>query len=175
MAAGMSLFGFGVLEGHQGPFDAVLSGLVMIAGTGVFMVVRQKLPFRKLGLWYTAIPLASAEEGLAPCRSRWLIVRLAAGMVGFSVLAVGLSFLTGFWLTYMDLGVWAITIGAVKAGPGAAAIAASEASSGTRYRVVRRRLRGQVTLTADQPGVEQQRRGAAAWPAGVGARRSSAR
>lgn len=63
------------------------------------------------------------------------------------MLTVGLSYLTSFWLTYVDFGVWAVAIGVVKIGPAAAAIEQQEARVGTSYRVARRPLHGLVEVT----------------------------
>ena len=68
-------------------------------------------------------------------------------MTAFTILTVGLSYLTNFWLTYVDFGVWAMAIGAIKIGPAATAIERNETRAGTTYRVARRPLRGLVELT----------------------------
>lgn len=149
IAVGLALYAFGLFAGHQGAVDAVTSGIVMVVGTGVFMVVRHKVPFREPAAWFTSKPLASADGELAACPRRGLLARLLLDTVAFAVLTVGLSFLTGFWLTYMDFGVWAVAIGAIKVGPAATAIAQHEALSGTTYRVARRPLRGLVRLTEE--------------------------
>jgi len=72
----------------------------------------------------------------------------AAALMG---VAIGFSYLSGSWLTYMDMGVWALATGAIKVGPGATAIAQYEASAGTSYRVARRPVRGVVELTETRP------------------------
>ena len=68
------------------------------------------------------------------------------GASAFTILTVGLSYLTSFWLTYVDFGIWAVAIGVIKAGPATAAIGQYEARAGTTYRVARRPLRGLVEL-----------------------------
>lgn len=126
---GVCLFVFGLVSGHHGPVDAALSGVVMIGGTGVFMRVRHKVPFRD--------PRST------------LVARLLVNTAAAAVVVVGLSFLTGFWLTYMDFAVWALAIGVIKLGPSAAAIDEQAVRVGTTYRVARRPLRGLVQLTED--------------------------
>lgn len=70
-------------------------------------------------------------------------------MSAFTIFTVGLSYLTGFWLTYMDFGVWAIAIGVIKVGPATAAIRRHEAQSATTYHVARRPARDRLELTVD--------------------------
>lgn len=147
-ATGAALCAFGLIEGHQPPADAAFGGVIMLVGTGVFMVIRHGAPFRRPGAWFTAKPIATATNALPPCRRRRIVAWMLGETAAFALMAVGLSYLTGFWLTYMDLGVWAIAIGAIKVGPATAIIAESEAHQGTTYRVARRPLRGLVRLTA---------------------------
>ena len=147
IGAGVGLCLFGLANGHQGAADAAFSGAIMLAGTGVFMMVRHRAPFRRPGAWFTAKPIAAAAADLTACRRRSLLVWLLAEMAAFAVLTVGLSYLSGFWLTYVDFGVWAVAIGVIKIGPASAAIAEHEARAGTTYRVARRPLRGLVQLT----------------------------
>ncbi|HEY5247946.1 MAG TPA: hypothetical protein VIJ15_05760 [Dermatophilaceae bacterium] len=52
-------------------------------------------------------------------------------------------------LTYMDFGVWAVTVGSIKFWPSAAVIARRELRTGATYRVTRRPLRGLVELAID--------------------------
>jgi hypothetical protein len=146
IAVGASLYAFGLVEGHQGPADAVLSGVMMIAGTGIFMVARHGVPFREPAAWFTYKPLASAAQNAATWPRRSLLIWLLGETAAFAVLTVALSFLTGFWLTFMDFGVWAMAIGGIKVGPAAAAIAQHEACNGVSYHVARRRVRGLVEL-----------------------------
>ena len=150
MVTGVALFGLGLLNRHQGAPDAVFSGGMMVAGTGLFMLVRHRTGLRAVGGWYTQRPLGTAREQL-PADARWhLVVRLVAGTVAAAALVFGLSVLTGFWLTYMDFGVWAVAVGAIKVGPGTAAIARREHLDGRTYRVARRSLRGAVLLTTSE-------------------------
>jgi hypothetical protein len=149
-AAGAALCAFGIAAGHEPPLDAVFGGLIMLCGTGIFMVVRHGAPFRQPGSWFTAKPLATATDALPPCRPRRLVVWMLGETAAFGILAVGLSYLTGFWITYMDVGVWAMATGAIKIGPAATMIAANEAREGITYRVARRPLRGLVELTGDR-------------------------
>ena len=65
-------------------------------------------------------------------------------MSAFTIFTVGLSYLTGFWLTYMDFSVWAIAIGVIKVGPATAAIRRHEAQSATTYHVARRPARDRL-------------------------------
>jgi hypothetical protein len=58
---GASLFAFGLVNGHQGLTDAATSGLILIAGTGIFMHVRHHMPFRQP---------RSARPRRPPARSR---------------------------------------------------------------------------------------------------------
>lgn len=144
---GVGLCLFGLANGHQGAADAAFSGALMLAGTGVFMMVRHHAPFRRPGAWFTAKPIAAAAADLTACPRRSLLGWLLAEVTAFAVLTVGLSYLSGFWLTYVDFGVWAVTIGVIKIGPASAAIAEHEARAGTIYRIARRPLRGLVELT----------------------------
>jgi hypothetical protein len=158
LASGAALLAMGLAEGAQGPVDAVSSGIMMLIGTSVFVVVRHRVPFRSPGAWFTATPLAGAGDGRAPSSRGHVMLRLLGETMLLGAVAVGLSKLTNSWLTYMDCGVWAMAIGVIKIGPAATAIARHEASTGTSYRVARRRVRGLVELTAE-----------AAPPAGRGA------
>lgn len=124
----------------------------MLAGTGVFMMVRHRAPLRRPGTWFTAKPIAAALGDRAACSRRRLIAWLMSEMTAFTAITVGLSYLTGFWLTYVDFGVWAMAIGVIKIGPAAAAIGRHEALAGTSYRVARRPLRGLVELTEAERG-----------------------
>lgn len=138
---GTAMFAFGVVEGHQGAPDALFSGLVMITGTGVFMTVRHRASFRAPSAWFTSKPLARAARDRAACTRRRLLLFLSIEMAALAALTVGLSFATGFWLTYVDVGVWAVAIGAIKIGPARSAIAAHEARTGASYRMAHRRFR----------------------------------
>ncbi len=148
LASGAALLAIGLAEGAQGAVDAVSSGVMMVAGTSVFMVLRHRVPFRSPGAWFTSRPLASAGDASAPPDRGRVMLRLLGEAVLIGAVAVALSKLTNSWLTYMDCGVWAMAIGAIKVGPATAAIARHEARTGTSYRVARRRMRGLVELTA---------------------------
>lgn len=146
IVVGWSLCVLGLLEGHhQGPVDAVLSRIVMIAGTGIFIVARHGATSREPGSWFTATPLA----GLRPTPG---VNSSPPGRHGrrrgrpAGAASVAVSFLSGFWLTCADFGVWAVAIGSIKIGPATAAIARHEARSGATYLVARRPRRGLVTL-----------------------------
>jgi hypothetical protein len=152
VSVGACLCAVGLVAGHQGAADATFSGCIMIAGTGLFMLIRHRAPFRDPGAWFTSKPLAHAAAGRAQCSRSWLIGGVLAETGLLSVMAVGLSYLSGFWLTYVDMGVWALGVGAIKAGPGSMAISRKEVSSGTRYLVSRRPVRGLVELTAEEMG-----------------------
>jgi hypothetical protein len=149
LAAGIGLFGLGLRQGHEGLGDAAMSGFIMLAGTGIFMFLRHRAPLREPGAWFTLTPLASADARLGACARRRLVTWLVVEAAVMCALTVGLSALSGYWLTYMDFGVWAVAIGMIKLGPAAAAIADHEARLGTTYRVAKRPLRGVVTLTRD--------------------------
>ncbi len=149
---GAALCVFGVANGHQGAADAAFSGTIMLAGTGVFMMVRHRAPLRRPSTWFTAKPIAAALDDRAACSRRTLIARLLSEMTAFTILTIGLSYLTNFWLTYVDFGVWAVAIGVIKIGPAAAAIGQHEARAGTSYRVARRPLRGLVELSEAERG-----------------------
>lgn len=152
ISVGAVLFLFGLKEGHQGLADAVISGVILIVGTGVIMRVRHHVPFREPHAWFTAPALATAAQGQPVCSQRRLMLTLLAQTAAATVVIVGGSIVTGFWLTYMDFAVWAMAVGAIKVGPAAAAIAEQEAGSGTAYRVARRPLRGVVTVVEDRTG-----------------------
>jgi hypothetical protein len=147
IVGGASLFLFGLRAGHQGALDAAFSGIVMLAGTSVFMLVRHSAPLREPGTWFTAKPLATANGALAACPRGRLLLALALETVIGVVAVVALSYATRFWLTYMDCGVWAIAIGAIKAGPAAGAVERHERRAGRNYQVARRPVRGLVELT----------------------------
>jgi hypothetical protein len=146
IVVGTGLFALGLVEGRQGLADAAVSGAILIAGTGVFMRVRHRVPFREPRAWFTAPPLAAAGHDLPICSHRRLLLVLLAQTAAATLVVVGGSLLTGFWLTYMDFAVWAMAVGAIKVGPAAAAIAEHEARHGTSYRVARRPIRGVVAL-----------------------------
>ena len=149
IAAGTSLCVLGLSQGHEAAGDAAAGGAIMLLGTGLFMVVWRRVPLRRPGGWFTAKPLARAGAGEVACSRRRLVHGVGAQALAFGGTAVGLSYITGFWLTYMDMGVWAVAIGIVKAGPATAAIARREARSGVTYRVARRPLRGRVKVTGE--------------------------
>lgn len=151
LTLGGSLVAFGLASGHQGAFDATVSGCMMLAGTGVFMAVRHKVPFRAPGAWFTGPPLAAASEQRPVAPRRRLAAAMLFEVLVFTVVVVGLSYLSGFWLTYVDAGVWAVAIGAIKLGPGAAAVARHETRTGTTCRVARRPLRRMLELTETRP------------------------
>lgn len=145
--AGGVMSGLGFLQGRQAPADAAIGGAMMLAGTGAFMAVRHRVPFRSAGSWFTSVPIGAAACAHAePCRRRLLIMAVFAEAIAMIVGAVGLSYATGFWLTYMDCGVWAIAIGVIKIGPATSTIAEHEARCATSYLVARRRVRGLVEL-----------------------------
>ena len=148
---GIGLYMFGLANGHQGATDAVLSGAVTVAGTGLFMRILHRAPFHRPGEWFTARPVATASPDQASLKRSSLLAGLLLGAVGFAAFALGLSFLTGFRLTYMDAGVWAIAIGTIKAGPATAALAQHETRADTTYLVTRRKRLGLVGLTAGSP------------------------
>jgi hypothetical protein len=148
IAIGAGLCGHGFAQEAQGPADAVVSGVMMLAGTGAFMAVRHGASFREPGAWFTSRPIALAESDLLPCSRRSLVAWMLGETAVMAVVTVGLSIVTRQWLTYADFGVWAIAIGAIKAGPAATAIRRHEADSGTTYRVARRPFRGPVDIVA---------------------------
>jgi hypothetical protein len=137
----------GLGEGHQLAIDAAIGGLMMLAATGVFMRLRHRVPFRAAGAWFTATPLERATADAGCCGRRVLAIAMLGEAVAIVALAIGLSYLSGFWLTYMDCGVWAVAIGVIKLGPARVEIAEHEARNGTTYVVARRRMRGLVDLT----------------------------
>jgi hypothetical protein len=147
IAAGALLCVLGLSQGRQAAGDAVGGGMLMILGTGAFMVVWHRVPFRRPGGWFTVKPLARAGADETACSRRRLMLGVAAKAIAFGGMAVGLSYLTQFWLTYVDVGVWAVAIGIIKIGPATAAITRHESQSGVTYRVVRRPLRGLVKVT----------------------------
>lgn len=146
---GVALCAFGLSEGHQAPVDALISGAVMLAGTGLFVVAFHEASFTNPGSWFTATPLAEAAADSVAGAAPALMVGLLAETVILVAVALGLSYATGFWLTYVDFGVWAVAIGAIKLGPARAAIARREALLRTTYRVSRRPVRGLVELSED--------------------------
>ena len=150
ISVGTSLYLFGLLSGHQEALDAVLSGVVMVAGTGAYVMLRHRAPFRAPGEWFTSAPLLEAEPELDACSRGRLLARLLAETEASMVFVVGLSFLTGFWLTYMDFAVWAVTVGVIKIGPAGRVITTHETRNGKTYRVARRPLRGLVALTEER-------------------------
>jgi hypothetical protein len=147
MALGAAMLVFGLSKGHETPGDAVIGGCIMVAGTGLFMTVRHKVRFAEPAAWFTSKPMAGARDLAQLCSRRRLWMTAGADSIGFAAAAVGLSYLTGFWLTYMDMGVWALVIGAVKLGPSQAAIADREHRLGVTYSVARRPVRGLVELS----------------------------
>ncbi len=148
VVVGAGLYVFGLANGHQGAIDAAFSGAITFAGTGVFMAVRHRAPFCRPGAWFTARPLAEATAHRAARPRRSLLAGLLGETAAFTALTLGLSYLSAFWLTYMDAGVWMVAIGVVKIGPAATLVARHEARAGATYRVARRPLRGLVKLTA---------------------------
>lgn len=146
IVVGAGLFAVGLVEGREGLADSVMSGAIMVAGTGVFMRVRHRVPFRQPRAWFTTPPLAAAAHDLPVCSHRRLVLLLFAQTAAATLVVVGGSVLTGFWLTYMDFAVWAMAVGVIKVGPAAAAIAEHEARCGATYRVARRPIRGVVGL-----------------------------
>jgi hypothetical protein len=149
IASGVALIAIGVADGHEGIADAVIGGLMLLAGTGVYMALRHRAPFRRPGAWFTDRPIAGAAAEREPCRTRTLAAALIGEATLTAALAVGFSFATGHWLTYMDFGFWALAVGAIKLGPARSAIARDEARRDTTYRVARRPLRGLVELAAE--------------------------
>lgn len=143
----------GLAAGHQGPGSTVLSGSMMIAGTGVYMWIVHRASLRRPGEWFTAGPVAAASSGRGALPRGNLLGWVFAEAVGFAGLALGLSFLTGFWMTYADAGVWAAAIGFIKVGPASAALARHEAHADTTYLVNRRRRMGLVGLTTGSPPI----------------------
>ncbi len=148
IAVGIALLALGLANHHQGPLDATLSGLLSVAGTGIFMAVRHRAPLRRPGAWFTAKSLASAAPDGPARRRRSLLVVTLAETAASAAMTVGLSHLTHFWLTYTDFGVWALMIGVIKIGPSVAVITRYEARSGVTYRVARRPVTGAVELVA---------------------------
>ena len=129
------------------------------------MHFRHDVPLLRPGAWFTSDPLAASINGLPARRRRGLVVAMIAQTAAGAAMVLGLSVPTGLWLTYMDFGVWAVAIGAIKAGPAAAAVARREASSAATFRVVRRSVRGRVVLTDDPSGARTAgtRRAAPGW------------
>lgn len=148
---GTGLYLFGLADGHQGPIDAVSSGAVTVAGTGLFMRILHRAPLRRPSQWFTAKPVAAASPARTGLQRGNLLARLLLEAVGFVAFALGLSYLTGYQMTYMDAGVWAIAIGIIKIGPAAAALAQHETRADTTYIVSRRKRLGLVGLTAGPP------------------------
>lgn len=148
---GIGLYLFGLADGHQGPLDAVRSGAITVAGTGFFMRIFHRAPFRRPSEWFTAKPVAAASPAAAGLQRGNLLAWLFLDAVGFVAFALGLSFLTGFRLTYMDAGVWAVAIGIIKLALATAALARHEAHADTTYLVTRRKRLGLVGLTTGSP------------------------
>jgi hypothetical protein len=146
VAIGVALCVYGWRAGHQGAADAAISGAIMLTGTGVFMAVRHKVPFRAPGGWFTAKPLAAAATQATGSTRRRLMAALVAEIVVITGVTVALSVLTRFWLTYVDFGVWLVAVGVLKAWPSVARVAREEAGSGATYLVARRPIRGLVEL-----------------------------
>ncbi len=151
ITVGIGLYVFGLADGHQGPIDAVFSGAVTVAGTGLFMRILHRAPFRRPSEWFTAKPVAAVAPDRTVLQRGSLLAWLLLEAVGFAAFALGLSFLTGFRMTYMDAGVWAVAIGIIKIGPATAALAQHEARADTTYLVTRRKRLGLVGLTAGSP------------------------
>ncbi|WP_147332076.1 hypothetical protein [Geodermatophilus marinus] len=144
---GVTLCAYGWHARHQGAADAAISGAIMLTGTGVFLALRHKVPFRAPGGWFTATPLAAAGEAHATASTRrHLMAALVAEIAVITAVTVALSVLTRFWLTYVDFGVWLVAVGVLKAGPAVARVARDEARSGATYCVARRPIRGLVEL-----------------------------
>jgi hypothetical protein len=143
---GLSLCAYGWHAGHQGAADAAISGAMMLTGTGVFLALRHKVPFRAPGGWFTAKPLAAAATQATGCPRRRLMAALVAEIAVITAVTVALSVLTRFWLTYADFGVWLVAVGVLKAGPSVARVTREEARSGATYLVARRPIRGLVEL-----------------------------
>ncbi len=152
IAVGLALLVLGTMAGHQGAVDALISGAITVAGTGIFMAVRHGVRFRKPATWFTVKPLATAKPGVAIRSKRALLAGIAAEAAVTVALTFGLSYLTRYWLTYVDFGVWAIAIGVIKAGPSIVTITRQEAARGTTYLVARRPLRGIVALATEHSG-----------------------
>ena len=146
VVVGVSLCAYGWRAGHQGVADAAISGAMMLTGTGVFMALRHKVPFRAPGGWFTAKPLAAAATPVVGGARRTLLAAVFAEIVVITAVTVVLSVLTRFWLTYVDFGVWLVAVGVIKIGPSAAGVVREEARSGTTY-LARRPIRGPVELS----------------------------
>ena len=147
VVSGVALVAVGLREGHQAAGDAVFGGALMLTGTGLFMLVRHRLALRDPGGWYTTRSLSAAQDQLPPCAQVRLLATLVAVAAAGAVVLVVLSHLTGFWLTYMDCGVWAVAVGAIKLGPAAAAVVHHETRERCTFHVARRPLGGPVQLT----------------------------
>jgi hypothetical protein len=147
IVVGAAMIVLGAFEGHEGAVDTASSGAIMVAGTGLFMRFRHRVTFLAAGAWFTTTPMATAAPGAAICPRRVLLVALIGEATAMAVIAVGLSILSGSWLTYMDCGVWAVVVGAIKLGPARSVIARDEGRHGVTYLVARRRVRGLVELS----------------------------
>jgi hypothetical protein len=143
---GVSLCVYGWHAGHQGAADAMISGAMMLTGTGLFMSLRHKVPVRAPGGWFTAKPLAAAAAQATGCTRLHLMAALVAEIAVITAVTVALSVLTRFWLTYVDFGVWLVAVGLLKAGPSVARVTREEAKSGATYLVARRPIRGLIEL-----------------------------
>ncbi len=152
VVVGVTLCAFGWHAGHQSIGDSAMSGLLMLTGTGVFLALRHRVRFRAPGDWFTARPLA-VPALTPPCSRPRLFLALIGELSALTAATVGLSILTGYWLTYVDFGVWLIAIGVIKIGPAVGAVERHEASSGSTLRVARRRVRGFVEVTAHRAAV----------------------
>ncbi len=145
---GASLYALGTVQGRQGHLDALVGGLVMLMMTAVFMRLRRGVALRDLGGWFTSEALAARPGASAdsPARQSNLALRVTVAILALAASTLALSHLTGYWLTYMDLGVWSVATGLIKLGPAVAAVAVHEAASRSTLQVVARPLRGPVSL-----------------------------
>lgn len=151
IAVGIILFALGTAEGHESRTEAVSSGVMMIIGTGAFMRLRHGARVLAPGGWFTRSPLKRVTRGRDACSRARLLLIVTAEAAATASLTVGLSHVTGFWLTYMDFGVWAVVMGLIKVWPSATAVMRHEMQAGTTYRVVRRPLNGHVQLSPAPP------------------------
>lgn len=149
ITVGAALFALGTVQGRQGHLDALIGGVVMLAMTGASMKLRRGVALGDLGGWFTARPLSAAAGDAGdghPGRRRNLLIRAIAGTLGLAALTLLLSHLTGYWLTYMDLGVWLVVTGLIKVGPAVGVVAAHESATQCTYWVSKKTLRGQLAL-----------------------------
>lgn len=130
------------------PLAKPVGGLILTVATGVYMKLRYGARFRESS-WFITEPVARAGCDLPAGTRRRLLSQIVSEWLGVVLLAIGLSYLSGFWLTYVDIGIWALAIGAIKVGPATAAVDRSEATGGHCYRVSARRLRGTVQLSSE--------------------------